>query len=259
MMLDFAAQFDRQMAKLNADDAAAKAKNNIVGRYVTHSVADGYAYYKIVRVTKTTAVLEWQDIGDGYVVAGWGKKPSVKLSVVLGFLQQRDRQQAFFSKMDDWWKHQTVGAIVHYSNGFGQYVRGVIVVENGEKKMRPTALVGNWKSYDLVTRRVDGSINYGYHAKKIIDGEAMHPSASNMVENPDFRLSGQHPSTLPIIDLTPPTMSPQAQKLADLQVLRQAVMAALQNVEITNDTEASLIEMTKALSAARALLDNLSL
>ncbi len=255
-MLDYAAQFDRQLALLNADDAAAKANHKIVGRYLTHSVADGYAYYKVIRVTKTTAILQWQDIGDGYVVAGWGKKPSVKLATVLGFVQQRDRQAAFFAKMDDWWNRQTVAATVHYSNGFGQYVRGVIVIQNGEKKMRPIALVGNWHARDLVTRRADGSINYGYHAKKIIDGESFQPSASNMVENPDFRLSGAHPSTLPAIDLTPPALSAEAQELADLQVLRQSVIAVLQNVRITNDIQISVLELNKALSAARSLLNS---
>ena len=109
---------------------------------------------------------------------------------------------------DDWWNSRTYGETVHYHGGFGQFVRGIVVERDGEKKMLPVALVGNWSKTDLPYRRHDGTVYYSYHVKKIRfpdDDSAMQPHESNMWESPSFsRRNVDDPSSLESIDLSDP-------------------------------------------------------
>ena len=134
----------------------------------------------------------------------------------------------------DWWANRTVGEIVHYHNGFGQYVRGEIVRAGHEMKMRPTALVGNWHARDLPRRRRDGSVEYSYHVKKIrfpdVDS-LLQPHESNMVESPRFSRmrSSDDPRTLPVIDLSdPPELIGVEAEHAKLENMRTRAINALQ-------------------------------
>lgn len=52
-------------------------------------------------------------------------------------------------KHDDYYAGLKPGEIVHYDDGFQAYVRCEVVEDGGENKLRPIALVGEWKSYDL--------------------------------------------------------------------------------------------------------------
>ena len=66
---DFRAEIDRQMAELKADDDAAKKAGTLVGRYIRESIADGYAYYVIVKAGHSrTVTVEHVHICDGYRV-----------------------------------------------------------------------------------------------------------------------------------------------------------------------------------------------
>ena len=80
------------------------------------------------------------------------------------------------------WESREDGEIVHYHNGFGQFVRGEIATdENGVKTMKPIALVGDWR--ELSGRRENGEVWYSSYAKRIIDGSFFTPNSSNMWEN----------------------------------------------------------------------------
>lgn len=168
-MNDFVAQMQRQQAKLDQDDAAAKAAGTVVGRYIQHPFADGHAVYKIVAIDDAErnrkVTIEHVDIGDAWVLPAWGRRTKILRSTAERFLAQRDAIAALFARTDDWWAQRQVGETVHYHNGFGQYIRGTIIVEGGEKKMLPTAMVGNWKQHDICTRAADSSVHYSYHAK----------------------------------------------------------------------------------------------
>lgn len=117
----------------------------------------------------------------------------------------------FAKSADDFWRSCKVGEIVHYHNGFGQYVRGEIVRVDGENKMKPIALVGNW-THDLPKRRIDGTVGYSYHVKKIRfpDSDSpMRPSDSTMWESKNFsKPFGPNrnfdPTTAPALDLSDP-------------------------------------------------------
>jgi len=119
---------------------------------------------------------------------------------------------------EKWWNAQMEGSVVHYSNGFNQYVRGRIVVENGEKKMVPTALVGQWRSYDLPRRMPNGEVHLGYHAEQIAKKASSRPNASNMYEHQVYgKEAGKiDPRRLPPIDLSVPELDEAAEKQAAL-------------------------------------------
>jgi hypothetical protein len=71
------------------------------------------------------------------------------------------------------------GSIVHYSNGFKQYVRCQVTQDH---QLLPIALVGDWRVYDLPRRGRDGIIYLGYHAEQIKNGKTFRPHASNVWE-----------------------------------------------------------------------------
>ena len=133
--------------------------------------------------------------------------------------EEIERSLAFdraFSRMvssaDKWWSERKLGEVLHYHNGFGEYVRGVVINSNGINKLLPTAMVGNWPSRDLPRRNEDGSVTYGYHVKKVRfpDGNsAWQPNTGciweheSFVGNPRFNTD---PTTMPEIDLSDPPM-----------------------------------------------------
>lgn len=132
-------------------------------------------------------------------------------------------------RTNDWWANRTDGEVVHYHNSFGAYVRGVIVSDmDGNKKMRPTALIGDWRPYDLPRRFPDGSIIKGYHAEKIEKGELMQPNEGCMYESATFsppRGPGKDfdPRTLDPIDITIPPMDTEAERVARAYAVINAV------------------------------------
>lgn len=69
---------------------------------------------------------------------------------------------------DNYYDSLTEGQIVHYHNGFGEYVRCKV---NQDKGLVPFALVGNWRSHDLPKRLADGTVHLPYYCKKIINKE----------------------------------------------------------------------------------------
>jgi hypothetical protein len=126
---------------------------------------------------------------------------------------------------DRWYKNLTVGSIVHYNNGFNNYVRCEVVrgVYNSsfeskkttkvENHLLPIALVGDWKPYDLPKRRLDGTIELGYYAQHIVDKELMHPHTSSIYECTG---RGLDPRELEPISLEVPPVSDEAARIAKL-------------------------------------------
>lgn len=186
------------------------------------------------------------------------------------FATMRDEHEIYFSTLP-------IGSIVHYDNGFAQYVRCVRVEGPKGKRLRPIALVGNWSDFDLPKLRADGTVSLGYHAKMIRDGEAFEPNYSNIWETKDAKgrewsqrgvgnYSGlseigrerkshdRHqqpfdPATAEPIDLTPPAPSAEEQLLASVIGKWRTVVRVL---EVPDDAtvEDYRRAMTLAMSAA---------
>lgn len=99
------------------------------------------------------------------------------------------------------------GQIIHYNNGHGCWVRCETVVENGKNVLKPIALLGEWQSHELPSRRLDGSIYNSYYVNMILNGETFAPNASHLFEaKSEFESKYIDPSTLDPISLEVPEM-----------------------------------------------------
>lgn len=251
----FEAEYQRKWAKLNADDAAAKAKGVLVGRFIQHPFADSHATYTITRELGDKIEIEVSDVGDAWVLPAWGKKARIARSKVEGFLRQRDAWAEMATQEADWWAQQLVGTVVHYYNGFNQYVRGAIIVHEGEKKMMPIAMVGDWREHDLPRRQPDGSIDYGYHAGQIANQTPMRPNASNMYECPDHGKRGDDPRKMRPVLFAVPEMTEAQQKLAILTKKIEAIRAML-DYERSADPVAHAVAIEAALGRVKTALND---
>lgn len=150
-----------------------------------------------------------------------------------------------------------LGSVVHYHNAFGQFVRCEVVIgttaqdPKPHRCLKPVALVGAWKPYDLPKRRIDGTIEYGYHAENIRKGECFEPNFSNLYEsgNSSACRNGD-PSKLPALDLSVPESSPEEQATAKLWQAVQAARKALEGGANGEDRD-PISRLTKALEAIK--------
>lgn len=178
-----------------------------------------------------------------------GVEKAFKVSEIEGskrmsrlFENLRDAEEDFFDTLE-------VGDIVHYNDGFNNFVRCEIVIgtednvggldrsENiGRKVMLPIGLVGNWNNYDLPYRSKDGEIHYGYHAEKIVNGTgAWRARQTCIVEAPDYAYGNREniidPRGMEAIDLTVPPMTDDELQAAYLENVRSEA------IRILNDTD----------------------
>jgi hypothetical protein len=161
---------------------------------------------------------------------------------------------ALFSRTDDWWSNQPYGAVLHYDNGGGRYVRGIVVERDGHRHMLPIALVGRWEPHEIVTRAINGQPQYGPYAKMILDQETFQANATNMVEYPTHRLSGGDPrSDETALSLEPPALTPEQQALVYVASIHDQVMEAL-TYQRSADPIAQAAEIRRALLTAQSLL-----
>jgi hypothetical protein len=212
--------------------------------------------------------------GDGYQYFGIKNFPKAE---ILKMVKQAKARTAMFKRADDWWEDRQIGEIVHYSNGFGSYVRGEIVVATkadtkgtynsddlvGKKAMKEIALVGDWKSHDLPSRFVDGTIHYGHHAEGVLNGKVMRPHESNMYEAniskkdaSSRELAARHPADprkMKPVSLELPPMTDAEIALADAVKLRNKMIEALNNVGSGKDF--TLANVKRAVRAAAKLAE----
>jgi hypothetical protein len=146
------------------------------------------------------------------------------------------RRALFFEQLGNehnlFYASLTPGQIVHYHNGFGNFVRCEVVSGHGENALKPIALVGEWRSHDLPSRAPDGSIRRPYHVEKIAEGETMTPSYSLIFESPCFNNRYDiDPRTLDPVDLTVPEMTAQEVAEAKLVQVLHSMQKVLENYE----------------------------
>lgn len=131
-----------------------------------------------------------------------------ELSSYIESFKQLEQQK---EEQRNWYNQLQVGQIVHYCNGFDNFVRCKVVsceeTKDGyTRTLMPIGLVGNWKQYDLPRRLPDGEIYYGVYPDKIRRRECMNPHISNMYEHKSFRRGNVNPQTLLAITLDVPEM-----------------------------------------------------
>jgi len=155
------------------------------------------------------------------------------------------------NESDAWWASRKVGETLHYHNAFGKFVRGIVVEQDGEKKLCPTALVGKWDDYDLPQRRPDGSIHLGYHAEKIQEKDAWQANSGCMYEADPGRLNRYgDPSKMDAIDLSVPELVGEAAAKAKLEQAKQAISTLADDYQ--SDPRETLAAILKVAQGALA-------
>lgn len=103
MAIDYATtmikRWDENSKKLEAQDSIAKAKKQLVNRYIKLSVADGYAFYEIVKETKSKVHIKLvTGIGDDYRVSYFGDSAIIDKSYAKSEIESRDQLAKLFGK-----------------------------------------------------------------------------------------------------------------------------------------------------------------
>lgn len=98
-MQDWLKKMELKFQQMQEDDRLAKEKGELLNRYIQHQYADGYAYYKIMKVNKRTVRIQVvTGIGDDWVVPAWGALATIKKEQAEQFLRQRDFMEELFAK-----------------------------------------------------------------------------------------------------------------------------------------------------------------
>lgn len=223
------------------------------GEVIRFPVADGQALYMIAEGVGKKFGLVHLAYGDGYQYMGVEHLPRAK---ILAMAEQEKAYKKLFQRSASFWDNRKVGEIVHYHNGFGQFVRGEIVETPKGKAMKPIALVGKWEAYDLPRFDQSGELTLGYHAKQIAEGETMKPHESNIYESDPARFKRDgDPRTMEALDLTPPPLTAERSILAALTRLRYNVNKALDD-DMDHSAPDQIAETRKALAKAKAMLED---
>lgn len=222
-----------------------------IGTQFRSPVADENCLWRVVSKESANSWL-CEVVDEPYVIEGTSYPSDYAGTRDVFLTSAIERRVAFESLFaaaadedETWWEAQEVGATVHYHNGFGQWVRGVIVEQDGRNMMRSTALVGDWREYDLPRRDVLGNVIAGYHARQILEGETLRPHAGNMFERGTVPAGKGDPTTLAPLSLdVPESTAEQTADQARQRLLREAV-------KIANDYNMS---SEQRLAELRALL-----
>lgn len=153
-------------------------------------------------------------------------------------IQQSLAMSAMFEGIHDenqkFLQSQKPGTILHYHNGFGQYVRREVVRVGNVNKLKSIAMVGNWDKHDLPKRYENGTVYHPFHAKKILTGELDDGlQCSTTYEHPSFvkpRGDGRDkidPRKLEPISLEVPPLEGDEKVATELWQLLEKVQAVL--------------------------------
>lgn len=160
----------------------------------------------------------------------------------------------FSGMMDDhasYYASLKPGQIVHYHNGFQQYVRCEAVKSEGRMKLREIGLVGEWSKHDLPSRDANGEIRWGYHAEGVREGRIMEPNYGNIYESPAYtRKGGVDPRKLNPIYLTLPEQTDGEKTEAKLWRAVEHLQKVIENN--TNNDPATILKLVRDQSAALA-------
>jgi hypothetical protein len=93
------AESERRYEELEKQDREAQNRGQLVGRYISQGVADGSAYYQIIRENKKTVRIRlFEGISDDYRVAYWGYETTINKEFAVNNIHGRDSMRKLFSK-----------------------------------------------------------------------------------------------------------------------------------------------------------------
>jgi len=153
---------------------------------------------------------------------------------------------------DRFYNNLQLGQVVHYYHGFKCWIRCVVVTDEGKKKLKPTALLGEWTPFDL-SRRVNGVVVDSYHVECIRNEELMTPHVSCIYEGTCKREGS--PIGLMPVDISIPPITDEEKRIATLWETVEQIRSIL-NSEVVKPIliSESLEDPTPLLEAVKSLL-----
>jgi len=92
-------QWKANEEKLNRTDQKAKAEGKLVGRFIQEQIADGYAFYRVIKENKASVRIKHvSGLGDDWQVPYWGTEATIKKDFAIQNIGYRDRLAELFSK-----------------------------------------------------------------------------------------------------------------------------------------------------------------
>jgi hypothetical protein len=91
------AYYKANEAELERCDREAVGAGTLVGRYITHPIADGQAVYQIIRENKRTVRIQvCRGLGDDWTLPAWGEEATISRSTAEEFLRRKDGMRRLF-------------------------------------------------------------------------------------------------------------------------------------------------------------------
>jgi hypothetical protein len=203
-------------------------------------IADCNALWETIRPSGRSAWIcevvnePWEHEGTMYTSDYAGQQQAFLNSDIQRAINAAAFWKNHVDESENWYNGLTLGSTVHYCDGFDKFVRCEVIDDDGEKKLLPFALVGEWHKHDLPYRYNNGEICVPYWAEKIQNGVVCKPNASNIFECPQHskRPNEIDPRNLPEISLEVPPMTPEEEEQARLVKLAAKVVEILHNYEV---------------------------
>ena len=90
-------QMDANWKLLEAEAREARDMGVLLGRYVTHPIADGNAIYQVVSESvRTVRIKVCYGLGDDWTIPAWGVGCRVSKATILDMVARRDRLAVMF-------------------------------------------------------------------------------------------------------------------------------------------------------------------
>lgn len=92
------ATMEENWEQLKLIDKAQRDKGQLLGRYITHPIADGQAVYQITNVNGGQVTIQvCRGLGDDWVLPAWGEKATINRSTAEELVNRRDGLAALFA------------------------------------------------------------------------------------------------------------------------------------------------------------------
>lgn len=204
------------------------------------TIADGNPEWEVTR-SRGRDVWEAKCLGldfEGTVKVFTTEEIKRALAWKAAFQRNDDEGERFFAGLK-------LGQIVHYYNGFRNFVRCEVIRVNGKNLLQPIALVGEWRKMDLPRRNLDGTIEPGYYGKKIFNRTGAWQPSVGCVYEASERVRREHPvdpGTLPPISLTVPDLTPAEEETAAKHTKLNAIRKALDDYRADPDAQLARVK-----------------
>jgi|APSaa5957512622_1039677.scaffolds.fasta_scaffold39330_1 hypothetical protein len=180
----------------------------------------------------------------GCIEAGYETHDVFRESKILSLANVGEARKEMLSSNDAYYKSLNIGDVVHYHDGFGQFVRCEVVDEEGSHVLKRIGLVGKWKEYDLPNRTRTGEINIPPRCRM---GTTFKPNYGTIYECDKFSGNSRvvfDPTKLDLIDLSVPEMT---EKQIAVAASWTAVESVRKLLAVSQHNPISILESAKKI------------